>query len=308
MLNSDHDVLAYIQSPVAVVCHDAGAANLLFSWLRYWVQQGAFKNHCFHVLLEGPASVAWSDYALTLPQVRMHKELKDALTGVQSVLTGTGWSSTLEHDTRRLAKLQQIPSIAVIDHWVNYQERFERGGEIVLPDAIWVADSYAADIAKELFRNVRIYELPNVYLSEVVRLIPSVSEKCQTLLYVLEPMRTDWGRGISGEFQALDFFIEHLRLIVDENSVHIALRPHPSDAPGKYDAWINNHPQLNIRLSKYTSLSESIEHARWVVGGETFALVVANAAGRKTYSSLPPWAHHCRLPHRGIVHLRDLIC
>jgi hypothetical protein len=43
-----------------------------------------------------------------------------------------------------------------------------------------------------------------------------------------------------------------------------------------------------------------------VVGVESFALVVAAAAGRETFSALPPWAHRCRLPIQGLVHLQDL--
>jgi flagellin len=50
---------------------------------------------------------------------------------------------------------------------------------------------------------------------------------------------------------------------------------------------------------------QAIANAKWVVGAETFAMVVADAAGRSTYSSLPPWAHRCSLPQTAIKHLRD---
>jgi hypothetical protein len=52
-------------------------------------------------------------------------------------------------------------------------------------------------------------------------------------------------------------------------------------------------------------LNQAIANAKWVVGAETFAMVVAAAAGRQTYSSLPPWAHRCSLPQSAIKHLRD---
>jgi len=42
-----------------------------------------------------------------------------------------------------------------------------------------------------------------------------------------------------------------------------------------------------------------------VVGCESFALVVALAAGRRVCSTLPPWAPPCRLPQPGIVRLAD---
>ncbi len=307
MIEPKSDLPSNFRSPVAVVCHDAGAANLIFAWLHRWAHLGVLDQHEFRLLLQGPALVAWHAQALALPHMQLHTELNVALAGAHCVLTGTGWASSLEHDARKLASFLKTPCIAVLDHWVNYQQRFECAGEIVLPDTIWVADPYAAEMANALFKNVCVIELPNVYLHDMVKAIPLVSSDCHTLLYVLEPIRTDWGRGTPGEFQALDFFVQHLNLIVGNLPVHISLRPHPSDAPGKYDSWIKRHERLDVDFNTQPSLGKAIESAKWVVGAETFAMVVANAAGRKTYSSLPPWGHRCQLPQTDIVHLSDLI-
>lgn len=307
MVKSKRDFLSNLHSPVALVCHDAGAANLVFAWLRDWADSGLLDQHEFRVLLQGPAQIAWHAQAMALPHMQWHTSLDTALTGAHCVLTGTGWASDVEHDARQLASVQKIPCIAVIDHWVNYQQRFERAGEVVLPDAIWVADPYAAEMASTLFKTVHVHELPNVYLSEMVKAIPLVREDCINLLYVLEPMRNDWGRGVAGEFQALDFFVQHLHKIVGDQFVQVVLRPHPSDAQGKYEGWIQAHPELSVVIDPHPSLNQAIEHAKWVVGAETFAMVVADAAGRATYSSLPPWAHRCRLPQSSIQHLRDWV-
>lgn len=296
---------AELCSPVAVVCHDAGAANLVFAWLRNWAQLGFLDQHEFRLVLQGPAHLAWQAQALALPHVQVHAELNSALAGAHCVLTGTGWASSLEHDARKLAVLMHIPCIAVIDHWVNYKPRFERAGEVVLPNTIWVSDSYAADIAKQTFNGISVIKLPNVYLQNMVKAIPPVPHDCRNVLYVLEPIRNDWGRGVAGEFQALDFFVQELPQMVGHQTVHIALRPHPSDAPGKYDAWIQAHSHLNVGLDAHPSLNQAIANAKWVVGAETFAMVVAAEAGRQTYSSLPPWAHRCSLPQTAIKRLRD---
>jgi hypothetical protein len=185
--------------------------------------------------------------------------------------------------------------------------RFERAGEVVMPDTLWVSDPYAAAMAAQVFKDVPVIELPNVYLQEMVNSIPPVQIGCRHVLYVLEPIRNDWGRGVPGEFQALDFFAEHLAQMLGTQPVQISLRPHPSDALGKYDAWIQNHAHLNVSLDAHPNLNQAIANAKWVVGAETFAMVVADAAGRQTYSSLPPWAHRCQLPQTSIKHLRDLV-
>ena len=195
----------------------------------------------------------------------------------------------------------------MIDHWINYEERFERDGEIVLSDSVWVSDHYAATLAKSIFKNTPVLELPNTYLDNLLTVVTDVPNDTFNLLYVLEPIRSDWGKGSQGEFQALDFFAKNIRSIVGENRVTVTLRPHPSDPPEKYSHWIKSNSNLNASLDPHNNLNEAISASRWVVGAETFALVIACTAGRSTWTSLPPWAHRCRLPQTGIKHLRDFI-
>lgn len=299
--------LASLKSPVTVVCHDAGATNLIFAWLRAWAETGKLDEFEFKLCLSGPAEKIWQLNPVPLPHMQLQTELTKALTNSQTVLTGTGWASSLEHDARRLASVAQIPSIAVIDHWVNYTQRFERDGVVVLSDEIWVSDPYAAEMAKKLFKGIAVVELPNTYLQNLVKEIPPVKQDCMNLLYVLEPIRNDWSKGVPGEFQALDFFVKNLEKIVGTEFVSITLRPHPSDAPGKYEAWMQSHANLQIHLDNHVNLNDAIANARWVVGAETFAMVIASATGRATYSSLPPWANRCSLPIGEIIHLQDLV-
>lgn len=296
-----------LKSPVCVVCHDAGATNLIFAWLRAWAETGKLDEFEFKLCLSGPAEKIWQLNPVPLPHMKLQTELTKALTNSQTVLTGTGWASSLEHDARRLASVAQIPSIAVIDHWVNYTQRFERDGVVVLSDEIWVSDPYAAEMAKKLFKGIAVVELPNTYLQNLVKEIPPVKQDCMNLLYVLEPIRNDWSKGVPGEFQALDFFVKNLEKIVGTEFVSITLRPHPSDAPGKYEAWMQSHANLQIHLDNHVNLNDAIANARWVVGAETFAMVIASATGRATYSSLPPWANRCSLPIGEIIHLQDLV-
>jgi len=258
-------------------------------------------------MLEGPAKSIWLSNPIGLANVQLCNDILQTINGATCVLTGTGWSSSLEHLARKIAKELLLPTIAVIDHWINYEERFERDGVIVLPDSIWVADQYAFNLANTLFKNTPIFELPNAYLENIVKSTTEIPSTAFNLLYLLEPIRTDWGKGSQGEFQALDFFAENIHSIVGEKRVSVTLRPHPSDPPGKYSNWIQSNSNLNMSLDQQTGLNEAISASRWVVGAETFALVIAASAGRSTWSSLPPWAHRCRLPQTSIKHLRDFI-
>ena len=286
-----------LDSPVAIVAHDAGAANILFAWVA-----PADLMRC-RVVAQGPAAALWR---ARFGKAALVDDLESALQDARTLLSGTGWASDLEHEARRRAHALGIRSIAVIDHWVNYRMRFERGGVEVLPDEIWVTDSHAAEIARSQIPEVPVFEKPNLYVTTQARAAgPAPADLSGDLLFVSEPARSDWGKGPQGEFQALDYLAEHRAAAGIPDSVRLRVRPHPSDPIGKYDAWIAAHPGAELDRSK--DVAEALGPATWVAGLQSFALVIALAAGRTAISVLPPHAPECVLPHAGLKHLRDLV-
>jgi hypothetical protein len=295
--------LPNLDTPLVLVCHDAGAANIIFAWLSAMAREGA-EPSSWRLCLAGPALRLWQQAPLFDAPIVAEPEM--AMIGARTLLSGTGWASSLEHEARILAAEQGVRSIAAIDHWVNYAARFERGGKICLPDEIWVSDEFALAEVSRALPCVSARLLPNFYLAETVAAIePLVAQRL--LLYVLEPIRVDWGDPQRGEFAALDYFACHYARIAAGSLLAVRLRPHPSDCPGKYDAWIADHYELGAKIDDSPTLAAAISRASVVCGAETFAMVVALAAGRRVWSTLPPHAHRCRLPQPGIVHLRDLV-
>lgn len=279
----------------AVVCHDAGAANIIIAGL---LESG--KNN-WRSFMRGPAEKLWK---VAFPDIALYDSLYSGLEGVELLLSGTGWQSDIEHEARKLARERGIRSVAVIDHWGNYPERFIRNGETVWPDEFWVTDDYAMKIALKFFPAQNMFQVPNYYIDKQLRNIAQVKKaEIPELLYVLEPARRKWGRDIEGEFQALDYFISCLPKLKLPLETVVRLRPHPSDPSGKYDAWIARHSKMNIQIDRSISIEQSIGRASWVAGLESFALVLALKAGRKVYCTLPPWAPACRLPHGGIINI-----
>jgi hypothetical protein len=282
-----------LQSPAAVVCHDAGAANLVLAWLETGHWPGA------RALMAGPAGRL---AAASKVRIGLCASLDEALDGAASLLTGTGWASSLEHDARAMARARGIRSVAVLDHWVNYAERFERGGHTVLPDELWVTDEYALREARRCFPGVGIRTQRNLYLEKLVEAIGPCGNG-PDVLYLLEPTRSDWGRGTPGEFQALDYFIGHMGRLGLAPGTPVRLRLHPQEPTGKYDAWLDAHPGTAV-LDGSADLASAMRPASWVAGCETAALVAGLASGRRAVCTLPPWAPPCRLPHEGLVHLK----
>lgn len=275
-------------TPLAVVCHDAGACNVILPWLQDRTSQ-------VRAVMQGPAQRLWRSRFGDAP---LCDSVEEALEGARLLISGTGWATSLEHDARVWAHQRGVRSVAVIDHWVNYPERFVRNGRTQWPDEFWVTDPEALDVARGHFPSERVHCHPNLYLAEQTAAVPPLGDGDQALLYVMEPMRNDWGRGIAGEWQALDWFMTHRVASGIPATTPIRLRPHPSDEAGKYTAWLAIHPA--VQLDGNATLAQSLQGARWVVGCESYALVVALAAGRTVLCSLPPWAPKCRLPQAGL--------
>ena len=282
-----------LPAPLAVVCHDAGAANQILPWLKAW--GGPVRAH-----MAGPAAQLW---AAQFPGQSLLPGLEDALDGAACLLSGTGWASDLEHRARVLAGQRGLRSIAVLDHWVNYLPRFERSGQRQWPDELWVTDAHAQALAAGIFDPLPVRRLPSLYAQQqVARIGPPPGR--HRLLYMLEPVRDDWGRGTPGEFQALDYALARLHLLAPAPEVTLTLRPHPSQQADSFRCFAERHP--GIRFDQSADVASAIADADIVLGVESYALTLALQAGRRVFSTLPPWAPPLRLPHPDIIQIRHL--
>src|SRR5256885_10615944 len=98
---------------VAVVSHDAGGAEILSSYVRHHRADAVF-------VLDGPARAI---FARKLGAVK-RAGLEAAVAQCDSLICGTSGQSNLEIDAIRAAKALRKPSVAFLDHWANYKERF----------------------------------------------------------------------------------------------------------------------------------------------------------------------------------------
>ena len=128
-----------IDRPFAVVANDAGAANQIVPFL---LELECAPNL---VISSGPAHNILKS---AFPNAEYSLELS-SLSSFLCIITGTSAFSSLEHNARHYARQLNIYCIGVLDHWVNYPSRFMRNGRQILPDELWVFDSYAFDYAKK---------------------------------------------------------------------------------------------------------------------------------------------------------------
>jgi hypothetical protein len=289
--------MADLPGPIAVVCHDAGAANIILAWLEQVTEE-------VRPFMAGPAASLWQT---RFPGRPLFGSVDEALSGAASLLTGSGCATDIEHRARAAARRLGLKTVAVVDHWVNYRARFERDGIRVLPDEIWVTDTYALAMARRELPDALLRLEPNPYLEEQVRRIrPRPGGETGDVLYVLEPFRESWGSDRPAELQALDYFMAARERLGIAPGTPIRLRLHPTERAAKYAAWIAEQDDPAIRLDTAGDMADAINGADWVIGCQSYALVIALRAGRRVVSALPPNAPACLLPMDGIIHLRAL--
>jgi hypothetical protein len=289
-----------------LAAHDAGGAEVLSSWAS------ANPENSFRFRLEGPAVAVFGRKfgpVGNLDQAGLEMELdRDP---PEMLITGTSWQSEMEGEARESARRRGIRTAAYLDHWVNYRERFGYPGPWIekLPDEIWCPDQESLEIClAEGFPPSRLQVKGNPYLDEMVAGMADEGSPAQngSVLYVCEPIRDHMEKAHGNpmhlgydEFTALRHFFRAVSGWPTPPT-RIVIRPHPSEPPGKYDAFIREFGLLPVERSRGSSLGSEINEAEIVVGCESMALVVALKMGKKVFTSVPPEGRSCRLPFRAI--------
>lgn len=261
------------------IAHDAGGAEIIAAWCKAHPEQGPFVHAS-----SGPAVRVFEKRGLKI--VEPHLEL---LEGVERLIAGPGWNSPLEFAFIKSARKKGIPSVAYLDHWLNYRLRFgypREGWKENLPDEIWVGDEEALRIAHKEFPGMAVALVPNEHMREIRDTFESyqqrLPEEQDLVLFLSEPMSeptTIFGdpQGVSfDEYGVLKDVISRL-----EGSVYrLLVRMHPSESKEKYDAF-------GVEVSKEPELMADLARARVVVGMSTMALAHAAACGKAVWSVWP---------------------
>jgi len=292
---------------VALVSHDAGGSEVVSSYVR---QHGLECRYA----LSGPALRIFERKLGTIALLSP----EEAITQCDWLLCGTSWQSDMEWRAIGLARACGKRSVAFLDHWADYQERFVRKGTVHLPDEIWVGDSIALDIARSTFPNISVSLVPNPYLIDlkaelaVIPRRPRQNDIGLDVLYVCEPTGEHALRAYGDERywgyteqDALRYFLSNLR-VLNAPVNRIVIRLHPAEAPNKYQ-WVRQEFDLPIAFGQKRLLLEEIMECDVVVGCASMAMVVGLLAEKRVVSSIPPGGRACSLPQTEIEHLSSLM-
>jgi len=292
---------------ITVVAHDAGGAEIVSSYIR---QAGL---ECLYVL-EGPACKIF-ERKLGLIQAL---PLEEAISQSSAILCGTSWQSDIEINAIKLARSLGKRSIAFLDHWVNYRDRFIRMDEVFLPDEIWVGDVMAEAMAKKIFPRLPVTVIDNPYMRDIRQELAEIkmqrvpNHESISVLYVCEPISEHallrhgnvrfWGYV---EEEALRYFLSNAAAL-GRPIERILIRPHPSERAEKYN-WVQQEFELPVEIGGVRTLLEEVVDSDVVLGCESMAMVIGLLAGKKVVSCIPPGGRACVLPHAEIISLQDMI-
>lgn len=286
---------------IALFAHDAGGAEILLELLKASLAGGEFRifaladSPCYTLIKAKKLEHLWCEIAPEKSDI----ETKLALFQPSIVLYGTGWQNHLEYHFLNYAKTHNLPSIAFLDHWTNYRERFgypEKNWENNLPSFIAAHDQTSFDIAKTL-------GLPNVIAIKNYALLTQLKEaqsvlanlhENDTLLFLSEPTakvaERSFGDAYGWGFTEKEVFEDILTCKEKFGCKNILIRLHPSDTPETYQAIDPN------ATFSHSTLLEDIARAKVIIGIDTIALYTAYLLGKYAISYIPSNQRECCVP------------
>ena len=289
---------------IAIVCHDAGGAEQISSWL---IENNQLFSYLF--VIQGPAIKIFNKKGISGRNVSLY----DAIKISDLVLCGTSWQSDLEINAIILSNKLKKKVISFIDHWVNYRERYIMDDNIFLPDEIWVSDQFAFERAKLIFHDIPVILQDNYYLmyekkrysNMSISYKESIISNSNNVLYIGEPIAAHANKKLFmnelgyDEYTAFDYFMGNRHKIASSIE-KIIIRPHPSQKASDYEWVYNKYNKNSIIISNEIELVNDLINVDYVVGCESMAMVIALYVGKDVYSSIPPQGRKCVLPQSDI--------
>lgn len=299
---------------IAVVSHDAGSSELMCAFIQEYRTKADW--HIFAKTSSPMAEICKRHNFSYAPMEDAVEQLGKVRPDL--LLFGTGWQDKCEQPYVHFCKEYAIPTIAFLDHWSNYRERFgfpDNGWKENLGDYTAVHDERAYSLALSMDLPNPL-KLPNHYLIRLIEeAVQRQAEAGKTLLFLSEP--TDavaqktygdplyWG---FTQYTALEDILEHFE---DFQCEDLIIRLHPSEKSSNYDAILERYSNISVQIHDIHSvdLMDELLYAKAIIGFDTMALYIAALLGKSVISYLPTKKREFLLPlpkNRQLNHLSNL--
>lgn len=179
--------------------------------------------------------------------------------------------------------------MAVLDHWVNYKERFERNGKVIFPTHFLAFDDESEKKIYQEFQNPIVFRVQNFYMQRVLEEIKKIetqhNSKNYDFVFIGEPLSRTSEKDPWTEYDAIKYFFIALRNC-GLTDAKILVKPHPSEEVTKYDEFIPDDFQ-NVEIGTDQNLPWILAMTKAVVGCHSMALYIAEQNGNTVYTAFP---------------------
>jgi len=257
-------------------------------------------------VLGGPAIEIFNRKVPDIPTA----DLAEAVCECEWVLTGTGRNELAFQAIAESRKAGRYV-VAFLDHWTEYKSRFTRGGEILLPDEIWVGDQDALRLVSRLFPDVTSAYVPNPYWQDALEQFNDLDTVCEETALLFMSTNIDDHYANTSNVLSDHWFLKKIIGYFNSSKTlpavnHVTVRTHPSESKEKYANF--RYPGVEIRHDAGHDLVQSIARHELVAGYNSMGLVIGKLCGRRSINFLVSNYHDEQIPSRyvdEVVYLHD---
>ncbi|PIR83416.1 hypothetical protein COU19_00445 [Candidatus Kaiserbacteria bacterium CG10_big_fil_rev_8_21_14_0_10_56_12] len=251
---------------VLVAAQDPGGANAVAPVAEALVRRG----HTVVATVEGAARDVF---------LRRNLPLGNCNDPSVVLLATSGGESVEKRVTEQLRGT--VPTIAVLDFWSNYWQRFSSPGTkdfAYLPDVVCVMDTVARDeMIADGFAPEHLRVTGNPHFDHFADGITHEKEDAHRVLFISQPIREDalvpgFPPAASDEYEALETTIAAL-----PSTHRLCIRLHPREPADKYERYLGDRVQIALE----PTLEEALSVSGLVVGVASQVLLQAAAADKK---------------------------
>jgi RimJ/RimL family protein N-acetyltransferase len=255
-----------------IVCNDAGGA----------FQISALANQLFPEATATLGGPAIGIFARNSPSISI-LDVTSNLIANKKIIFGSGFYGGLESKFLESDLLSGNYKVVLLDHWVNYRERFN-SQNLSLPDAFLVTNTRAAELASDIFPHTLVKQIPDFLLAEQKRRYLSQESYVDSVLLILEPNALI-GEGLNFSIKNIE---KYLSIVVNYclayGLTRIVLRKHPSQILDFVPFVTGAIADVKVDYSSNVEIVEDFLSARAVFGFHSSALYTSAMLGIETYS------------------------
>ena len=196
-------------------------------------------------------------------------------------------------DKKLVRTLGGVPSVYVLDFWLNYWQRFSTTGIkdfAYMPTKICIMDDTAKEeMLAEGFPAERLAVTGNPHFDHFADRVTHEGEERERILFLSQPLRatadiSGFAPVASDEYAVLEDSIASLASLPEH--YFLSIRLHPKEPRDKYQPYFG----ARVRMADEPTLEEAMSHSGLIIGISSPTIMQATAAGKKALSYEPKLA------------------